>query len=292
MASTDEPLLVGAPKRTPFPEGEAAVVLMQRGLTRDDAVRIASRLPRLRTLTELDLSHNAIGADGVHAIAGALPSAPSIASLSLSATGSADSGARALADALRAGCGLTSLKLVGCWVKDAGGLALADALDAGAPLVSLGLGWNSIRGEAARALARAAVAATQLELFCSIPLGTLRAGQLPPPPPLTERDRRRRPEVDPTRELHLQGHGCGAPGAHAVSALLPRLPRLDAIVMPYQDLKDEGAEAVARGAAEAGCDLKFLMLSRNDVGDGVAARIRQLFPSLDEFTLRINNHGG
>ena len=62
--------------------------------------------------------------------------------------------------------------------------------------------------------------------------------------------------------------------------------------MPYQALGDEGAEAVASAAAACCPSLQFLMLSRNDVGHEAAARIRSLFPHLDDFHVRINNRGG
>ena len=125
-----------------------------------------------------------------------------------------------------------------------------------------------------------------------MPLGTLRAGKLPPVPPLTERDRRRRPIIEPSHELHLQGGGCGEPGALALAALLPKLPRLLAIVLPYQDLRDGGALALAEAAATHCPALEFLMLSRNDVTRGASAKIDDLLPHLDSFHLRVNNVGG
>ena len=137
----------------------------------------------------------------------------------------------------------------------------------------------------------------RLERFCGLPLGLLRAGALPPVPPLTERDRARRPSIDANEELHLQGCGCGAAGACAVAALLPTLVAarkrpLRAVVMPFQDLGDEGAEAVARACAAACPSLDFLMLSRNDVGHEATQRVRALLPNLDDFHLRVNNRGG
>ena len=63
--------------------------------------------------------------------------------------------------------------------------------------------------------------------------------------------------------------------------------------MPFQDLKDEGAVAVAEAAYKAcGSKLQFLMLSRNDVGHEATGTIRKLMPELDDFHLRINNRGG
>ena len=101
----------------------------------------------------------------------------------------------------------------------------------------------------------------------------------------------RRPEIDPKAELHLQGCGCGAAGARVVAALLPRLPPLLAIVMPFQDLGDEGGEIIATAAAAACPKLVFLMLSRNDVGGAASERIRDCWPHLTSFQLRINNRG-
>ena len=65
-----------------------------------------------------------------------------------------------------------------------------------------------------------------------------------------------------------------------------------AIVVPYQDLRDGGAEALAMAAASSCPDLEFLMLSRNDVRRDAARRIDDLLPHLDGFHLRINNVGG
>eukprot|EP00966_Prymnesium_polylepis_P170511 3941679-Prymnesium_polylepis.1 len=54
-------------------------------------------------------------------------------------------------------------------------------------------------------------------------------------PPLTDRDRMRRPVIPPAEELHLQGHGGGMPGALVVAALIPLLPRgVTAVCMPFQ----------------------------------------------------------
>ena len=105
----------------------------------------------------------------------------------------------------------------------------------------------------------------------------------------------RRPAIDPAEELHLNGCGCGSPGAHALAAFLPRLPQrreLKALVLPFQDLGDEGAEAVVSAAAASCPALTFLMLSRNDVGEDASSRIRRVLPLLDDFHLRINNRGG
>ena len=268
--------------------------LSSSDLNADAAIGLSARLAAHgSTLVSLDLSHNALGARGVSELARALPTMPSLVQLNLSATGAADVGAQALAKAIEEGCpGLRYLELAGSFVKDAGGAAFASMLRAGVALETLNLGWNSIRAHAARELAEAAVKSPLLQRFCGLPLGELRRGQLPPVPPLTERDRARRPAIDPKEELHLQGQGCGAPGAHVVAALLAGLPRLVAIVMPFQDLKEEGAVAIAT-AAKASCPrLRFLMLSRNDVGWEATLRIRSLLPDLDDFHLRINNRGG
>lgn len=42
-------------------------------------------------------------------------------------------------------------------------------------------------------------------------------------PALTDRDRLRRPEIPPSEELYLQGHGSGTPGKFIVAALLSLL---------------------------------------------------------------------
>ena len=257
------------------------------------------------SLKSLDVSHNPIGSAGVAALSSVLSSLPALTHLNLAATCASDAGAVALADALtpgescHKGCPtLRDLSLMGCSIKDRGGSAFASLLthDNAPPLVALSLGWNNIRGDAARGLAAAALASPHLESFCGLPIGLLRAGKLPPVPPLSERDSRRRPAIAAAEELHLNGHGCGSPGAFAVAALLPNLHRktpLSAVVMPFQDLKDEGAVAVAEAAYKAcGSKLQFLMLSRNDVGHEATGTIRKLMPELDDFHLRINNRGG
>lgn len=263
-------------------------------LTAETLRRILELMPGCASLTALDLSHNALGARGVAAVAHALPSARSLVSLNLSATGAANEGAVAIAAALSAPAAppVRKLQLVGCFINEEGGEAFAMLLRTRGSLEELNLGWNAIRGEGARALAEAAVKAPLLASVCGVPLAVLRQGRLPAVPPLTERDLRRRPAIEPSAELHLQGHGCGAPGAHAISQLLPRLPRLLALVMPYQDLKDEGAETIARAAAEHCPQLKFVMLSRNEVSASATDRIRQLLPQLDNWHLRLNNRGG
>ena len=268
-------------------------------LRAEDATRLAARLAplgvRLRTL---DVSHNPMGSAGVIAIVSALDALTALTQLDLAATCAADEGAVALAEALHErGCcpQLRVLSLLGCAVKARGGAAFARWLSHSSPsaLVDLGLGWNAIRGDAARELAAAALACPHLEQFCGLPIALLRNGVLPPVPPLSERDRLRRPTIDPSNELHMQGCGCGSAGAFAVASLLPRLPRsLRAIVMPYQDLGDEGAVAIAEAAAAECPHLSFLMLSRNEVSEAATARIRTLIPKLDAFHLRVNNRGG
>lgn len=252
------------------------------------------------SLRRLDVGHNAIGASGVRALASALSALPQLTHLALDATVCGDAGACALVDALHGDSHcprLRELGLMGASIKNRGADALARLLGSSSSpphLTTLGLGWNAIHGDAARALAAAAVGAQQLERFCALPIGTLRRGQLPPVPPLSERDQRRRPAFGDGEELQLNGCGCGAPGAFAVAALLPRLPTtLKAVAMAYQDLGDEGAEAVAAAAAaRCASRLAFLMLSRNDVGHEAAGRIRAAIPHLDDFHLRINNRGG
>ena len=269
-------------------------------LKADDAPLLATRLRSSGVpLCALDVSHNPLGAAGVAALAVALGELPALTALNLAGTCASDGGSTSLADALLSSgtCPrLEELTLMGCSIKAKGGAALARLLAAGTPpLRTLGLGWNQIRGESAQELGLAAVASTTLKSFCGIPIGTLRSGCLPPVPPLSERDAMRRPAIDPAEELHLNGCGCGSPGAHALAALLPRLPQrreLKALVLPFQDLGDEGAEAVVSAAAASCPALTFLMLSRNDVGEDASSRIRRVLPLLDDFHLRINNRGG
>ena len=189
---------------------------------------------------------------------------------------------------------LRTLSLVGSHIGSAGGAALAAAMRAEGfpPLTALQLGYNPIVGSAARALAEAVFDMPSILDFSGIPLGRLRAGALPPVAPLTERERMRRPAYeDGEAELQLQGHGFGVPGARVLVRFLPDFPRLRAICVPYQALGSEGAEIIAEGAARAGLNLEFLMLSRNDVGGGAAERIGEMFPRLDEYHLRMNDGG-
>ena len=246
-------------------------------------------------MTSLDLSHNAFGPDGAIQVSSALASTPALLHLNLSATGAGDAGAVAIARVLQSSayCTLRKIQLIGCSVKDEGGRAFAALLLAGRQLETLDLGWNSIRGEAAVLLGHAAAeSAPTLAQFNGLPISLLKSGRLPPVPPLTDRDRRRRPIIDPEVELHLQGTGCGAPGAHAISKLLPVLPQLAAIVMPYQDLRDEGGVVLATAAAKYCPQLTFMMLSRNDISAAATGKIRALIPRLDDFHLRVNNRGG
>ena len=268
-------------------------------LSTADAALLATRLRHCgAALRSLDVSHNPLGAPGVALIAAALAHLPALTALNLAATCASDEGTIAIADALArpTSCShLRVLSLMGASVKSAGGQALSRMVhnEASPKLEDLGLGWNQIRGEAARELAAAAVASPRLDRFCGLPIGALRNGLLPPVPPLTERDQRRRPPIEAGKELHLSGCGCGAPGAFAVAALLSRLPpSVSAVVMPHQDLGDEGAVAVAEAAARAFPQLSFVMLSRNDVGHEATAQIRRLIPHLDDFHLRVNNRGG
>ena len=155
-------------------------------------------------------------------------------------------------------------------------------------LVELGLGWNQIRGPEAKLVADAVLGfrSGQLQVFCGMPVGRMRTGELPPVPPLSEFNRQRRPTVEAGEELHLQG-AAAARGAYVVASMLPLSPRrgsgdglLRAVVMPFQSLGDEGAEEIARRAR---CTAKpFLMLSRNEVSHEATCRIRELLPHLDE----------
>ena len=170
-------------------------------------------------------------------------------------------------------------------------------------LVELGLGWNQIRGPEAKLVADAVLGfrSGQLQVFCGMPVGRMRTGELPPVPPLSEFNCQRRPTVEAGEELHLQGGGCGPAGAYVVASMLPLLaakggqagrPPLRAVVMPFQSLGDEGAEEIARACALHCPQLSFLMLSRNEVSHEATCRIRELLPHLDELRLRINNRGG
>lgn len=258
------------------------------------------------SLVALDVSHNPLGASGAATLATAIRSLPYLTSLDCSGTSASDAGAAAIAQSLRPDAGdgtpppLAALAMTGCSIKAPGGAAFTALLQAPGALphlLELGLGWNNIRGDEAAALAQAALSfrGGQLARFCGLPLASLRRGELPPVPPLSERDRRRRPIVDPREELHLQGCGCGPPGAHALAALLPALAaryRLRAIVLPYQDLGDDGAIAIASAAAAHCPELSFVMLSRNDVGHAATSQLRALLPDLDDMALRINNRGG
>ena len=164
----------------------------QSDLRAEDAARLAHRLRACPALRSLDVSHNGIGASGVASLAAALPMLASLTRLDLSATCASDDGAIALVDALAAHATcphLHELSLIGCAVKDRGGAAFARLLASGTPpLTHLGLGYNQIRADAARALAHAAVRAPRLVRFNGLPIATLREGQLPPVPPLSERD--------------------------------------------------------------------------------------------------------
>ena len=274
------------------------------------------------SLRRLDLSNNALGADGVSALAVQLPALSMLEELDLSTTGASDRGAIALGSATIRCDRLRELKMVGCFIKSKGGSALAAALREMPALESLGLGWNSISGVAARDLADAVLASPRLSRFCGLPLDLMRAGTLPPVPPLTERDLMRRPMIPPTEELHLQGHGCGAPGALVIAALLPRLPKhLSAVCMPFQGapsllpalvptlmvgcprlvltrvlpasaLDDSGAAALVEACVAAKLPLRFLMLSRNDISDEAHEQFRAQLPHLDSFHLRVNARGG
>ena len=273
----------------PEPMMEAASF---RSLDTDAAHAFAAALTSCRRLRALDLSDNRLLAEGASALAGALGSLPVLELLDLAGTGAGDKGASALALALGGSARLRSLQLMGCFIKSAGGAAIAQAVPTLPSLEDLGLGWNHVCGEAAVALSRAALAAPRLRRLSGVPLGLLARGSLPEVPPRVGRQLTRRPAFGPAEELNLQGHGCGAPGAYALAALLPRLPPLKALCLPYQDLGDEGAVAVASAAVACGLPLTFVMLSRNDVTNEGHARLQQLLPHLDDFHLRTNAGGG
>ena len=262
----------------------------------DGVQRLATRLPGCAaSLTSLDVSHNPLGSTGVGCLARALRELPHLTRLNVAGTSASDAGVMSLMNALADGAPpLRDIGLTGCSVKDAGAASVAELLLRPGTLpylINLGLGWNRIRGSAARELAKAVLLRPHVDNFCGLPIGTLRRGALPPVPPLSERDKLRRPIIDPSEELHLQGCGCGPSGAYVIAALLPRLPPLKAVVLPYQDLGDDGVVALAEAAAAACPSLDFLMLSRNDVGHAAAERVQELFPHLDATRLRINNRG-
>ena len=75
--------------------------LSSKRLGEADALAICERLEeRECKLTHLDLSHNAIGVNGIRALAGVLPSAASLEHLDLAATQAGDVGTVALVEAV------------------------------------------------------------------------------------------------------------------------------------------------------------------------------------------------
>ncbi|KAI8472414.1 MAG: hypothetical protein J3K34DRAFT_519751 [Monoraphidium minutum] len=103
----------------------------------------------------LDLSGNAISAQGCAAVAEALGASESIYSLSLAGCPCRDEGAVALAEALKSNIGLFRLDLGGCQIGPEGAIALATALKQNAVLTVLNLSGTAIGNGGVDAVCRA-----------------------------------------------------------------------------------------------------------------------------------------
>jgi len=115
-----------------------------------------------------------------------------------------------------------------------GGATLAEGLKGNSTLQSLDVCNNSIIGEGAESLAKAALEHLALTSFCEILLTSLRKNSL--------------------EELDLEGKGFGVLGAIVLSSLLPSASALKSLNLKDNDLTDDAKQAIRQ--AVAGRDVK------------------------------------
>jgi hypothetical protein len=115
---------------------------------------------------------------------------------------------------------------------------LADALAVNSSLTSLDVRHNSISGEGASQLAKVVVDNPKIQMFNKIPIKKMRD--------------------DSFTELDLNRHGIGVEGGMVVAGLLPVMGDLTSLNVRYNDLCDEGEDAIRKAVqGREGFDLKM-----------------------------------
>ena len=115
-----------------------------------EATALAAALPRFRALTSLDVSHNALGADGGSALCACIGAMPHLSTLNVSETDLGAAGGHALATAIIASASLTSvdasMNIGGARLGEAVafGVAMAGAIAQSVCLVHLSLSSNNL----------------------------------------------------------------------------------------------------------------------------------------------------
>jgi Ran GTPase-activating protein (RanGAP) involved in mRNA processing and transport len=214
-------------------------------------------------LTALDVSGNALGAEGARGVLEGAACARSLRRLSLAATGLGDAGAGALAEALAVPGALGQLReldLSSNGVGAAGAAALGSALPRCARLAVLSLASNTLGREGGEGLAAGLGGCAALEdvdlSWCDVGAEGMRA--------VAAALRRREPSL---RALRLRGNRMGDEGAAHVAETLAtgRWPNLRRLLLCMNEIAADGAEAIAAALARA-----------------------EAFPSLREVELAIN----
>ncbi|XP_037116564.1 LOW QUALITY PROTEIN: uncharacterized protein LOC119128354 [Syngnathus acus] len=226
-------------------------------LSKKSCEALASVLSSSRTLSHLDLSWNNLRDDGVEALAAGLAkpqctlqvlklcycqlskkSCEALASV-LSSPGSlrelelgyndlCDDGLEALAAGLaKPQCTLQVLKLRGCKLSKKSCEALASVLSSPGSLSHLDLSWNNLRDDGVEALA-AGLAKPQCTL----------------------------------QVLKLRGCKLSKKSCEALASILSSPGSLRKLDLAYNDLRDDGLEALAAGLAKPQCTLQVLGLQR------------------------------
>jgi len=209
----------------------------------DGASAVADHVRFSGSLANLSLADNGLttfGKDmsGVEALADALRFNRSLTRLNLSGNKMGPEGVKALAPGIAANGSVTSLILSHNSIGATGVKPLADALAVNSSLTSLDVRHNSISGEGASQLAKVVVDNPKIQMFNKIPIKKMRD--------------------DSFTELDLNRHGIGVEGGMVVAGLLPVMGDLTSLNVRYNDLCDEGEDAIRKAVqGREGFDLKM-----------------------------------
>jgi Ran GTPase-activating protein (RanGAP) involved in mRNA processing and transport len=261
--------------------------LSRQGLSGGDEVRALTRLPLFAQLAALDLSQNAIGAQGVEALSRA-PHPSGLRALNLSGNGLQDAllplqSATALAR-------LTDLDLSRNSLADASFSAAAACPPfRGESLRALNLSVNRLRDRSLRALARAAALGGLADLDLSD--NRLEAGAAPALLALPARASLQRlslaqnrlgpdgiqrlctpPSLPHLVDLDLRNNLIGPRGCRALAAA-PFLPALTALRLDTNWITDAGLDALC--ASDGPQRLATLSLPHNMIEDAGATRLAE-----------------
>lgn len=132
------------------------VVLRGKHLNSTDAILIAQALKGNKDVTNLDLSENEIGVQGIIALSGVIATSKTITCLALSSNCFGDDGIitkGGIASMISKNTSLKELRLSDNCIDPLGAVALAEAFKHNKTITAISLGYNNLCNEGAKAIA-------------------------------------------------------------------------------------------------------------------------------------------